>query len=286
MHRVRPRSPAPPPTVTSPARPFAAAVAAVLGSLLLGAAPANAGGLVWSLPAPGTFVRHEGTLSQTITDRQNQTRTVERLRQITVRALDAETATVDGRPVPARWLEVVSETGTPGERGLDTGPVGRVLYKVLVPEAAVTGRVQDDQGIPDAFLPVLRGWKQTGDGEPIEFGPALRAYPTLTLLKEYEPGELTEEGPDAADTPAGSFDGTLYRGKVTEETRRARVVNEGAFLVSDAVPFGVARWEVTVTQERKDLSEPREAFREVSKTVERLSVHEVGDNARGELPLP
>ena len=270
------------------ARPPAAALGGLLAAAaVLAAAPAaSAGSLVWTLPAPGAVVRHEGTLTQTVTDRQNQTSTIERLRQITVRSLETETADWKGNQVPARWLEIVSETGTAGERGLDTGPAGRVLYKVLVPEPAVVSGAADADGIPVAFLPVLRGWKQVGDGEPQEFGPALRAYPTLTLLKEYEPKELTEEGDDTADTPAGSFPGTLYRGKVVEESKRARVTNEATLMVSPDVPFGPARWEVTLTREVKDAGESRELFREVSKSVERLNVVEVGDDARGELPLP
>ncbi|NNJ26622.1 hypothetical protein [Alienimonas chondri] len=274
-------------------RPLAAACAA----LLLFAGPAavfpnamaptaQAGGLVWTLPEPGTMVRHEGTYTQTLTDRQNQVTTVERRRQITVRALEAETASVDGNDVPARWLEIVSEVGTPGERGLETGPAGRVLFKVLVPEDAVTGVVANENGIPEAFLPVIRGWKQVGDLEPVEFGSALRAYPSLTLLKDYEPTELTDEGQDSADTPGGRFDGTRYRGKVVEESERARVTNEGTFLISPDVPFGPVEWEVTLTREEKDLSEPRSAYRESSKTVVRMSVHEIADDARGELPLP
>ncbi len=272
--------------MTAPAaRPLAAACAAALAFAAV-TPVAGAGGLVWSLPAPGTMVRHEGTLTQTLTDRLNQTRIVERRRQITVRALDAETATVDGQPVPARWLEIVSEVGTRGERGLETGPAGRVLFKVLVPESGVAGVIADEKGIPEAFLPTLRGWKQVGDLEPVEFGPALRAYPSLTLLKEFEPAEVTNEGADAADTPAGRFEGIRYRGKVVEESERARVTVEGTFLISPDVAFGPAQWEITLTRESKDASKDRDAFRETSKTVERMSVHEVADDARGELPLP
>ncbi|MFH5805776.1 hypothetical protein [Alienimonas sp. DA493] len=263
---------------------FSAAACAAL--LLAAPAAATAGGLVWNLPEPGTLVRHEGSYTQTLTDPQNQVTTVQRRRQITLRALEAVTANVAGEEVPARWLEIVSETGSPGERGLETGPVGRVLYKVLVPESGVIGRPVDDAGIPQAFLPVIRGWKQVGDAEPTEVGPALRAYPTLTLLTEYEPAELTEEGAATVDAPAGQFDGTRYRGRAVEESERARVTNEGQFVISPDVPFGPAQWEVTLTRESKDLSEPRDAFRETSKTVVRMSVAEIGDDARGELPLP
>ena len=279
------------PPMPTAARPLAAAcAAALLLAAPAGLAPAaRAGGLVWNLPEPGTMVRHEGSYTQTLTDRQNQITTVERRRHVTVRALEAETATVDGEQIPARWLEIVSETGTSGERGLETGPAGRVLYKILVPERGVIGRPADDQGIPEAFLPVIRGWKQVGDGEPVEFGPAFRAFPTLTLLREFEPAELTGEGADSAVTPAappGGFDGTRYRGKTVEESERARVTTEGTFLISPDVPFGPAQWEITMTRESKDLSEPRDALRETSKTVARMSVHEIADDARGELPLP
>ena len=231
-------------------------------------------------------MRYEGELTQTLTDRQNQTVEVKRLRQLTVRSLESETAAYDGRQVPARWLEFVSETGTPGERGLDPGPAGRVIYKVLVPEAAVTGDLVDADGIPVAFLPVIRGWRQVGDLEPAELGPAFRAYPTLTLLTDFEPEDIRPTGEDSADTPAGRFDGTRYAAKAVEEDPTVRVTNEANLLVSGDVPFGPAAWEATLTREIKDSSAARDRFREAAKSVARMELVEVGDNARGELPLP
>ena len=169
---------------------FLAAAAAVVACAAASAAPAIAGGLVWNLPDPGKEARYEGAVTQTLTGRDNQQTEIARLRRVTVRSLEPATGTFRGEDVPARWLEFVTETGTPGERGLDPGPVGRVIYKILVPEAAVTGELEDDAGIPYAFLPVLKGWRQAGDGEPTELGPAFRAYPTVCLLTEFEPDEI------------------------------------------------------------------------------------------------
>ena len=250
------------------------------------AAPAVAGGLVWNLPDPGAEARYEGEITQTLTGRDNQVTEIARLRRVTVRSLDPATGDFNGEQVPARWLEFVSETGTPGERGLDPGPAGRVIYKVLVPEAAVTGELEDESGVPYAFLPVLRGWRQIGDGEPAEIGPAFRAYPTVCLLTEFEPDDILEQTAGSADVPAGRFEGTRYRAKLVEESRVARVTHEANWLVSESLPFGPAGWEATVTREVKDALGDRGTFREASKTVSKMELVETASNARGELPLP
>ena len=263
-----------------------AAAAAVLAAGSVGVPHAAAGGLVWNLPPEGSEVRYEGTLTQTLVGRDNQTTQIDRLRRVTVRSLEAATGTLDGRDVPGRWLEFVTETGTPGERGLDPGPAGRVIYKILVPEAAVTGEMRDADGIPYAFLPVMRGWRQIGDGEPAEIGPAFRAYPTVCLLTEFEPDEILEQAAGSADVPAGRFEGTRYRAKLVEESRTARVTHEASWLVSPDVPFGPAQWTATVTRETKDALADRSEFAAASTTVSEMELVETAADARGELPLP
>ena len=263
-----------------------AACLAPLCAVLCGAPAAHAGGLVWSLPEPGTEARYEGTFTQTLTDRNNQQTVVERRRNLTIRALDAETAEFRGERTPARWLEFVTVTGLSSEAGLDPGPAGRVLYKALVPESAVASDFADADGIPRAFLPVIRGWKQFGDEEAQPLGPALRVYPTLTLLTDYEPGEVQPAGEQTADTNVGSFDGTAYRSKAVEEAPRLRITNESEALVSPESPFGPVRWEATVVREIKDANQSREEYREVSRSVETMSLRGIDRGVRGELPLP
>ena len=280
-----PACPAPPPARSCSERPPRPRPPACSPPAALTPA-ARAGGLVWNLPAPGTEARYEGEITQTLTGRDNQTTEIARLRRVTVRSLEAETAEYRGEQVPARWLEFVAETGTPGERGLDPGPAGRVVYKILTPESAIAPDLTDERGVPRAFLPVLRGWRQVGDGEPAELGPAFRAYPAVCLLTEFEPDEILERTDDAADVPAGRFEGTRFRAKLVEESRTARVTHEANWLLSDAAPFGPAEWSATVVRETKDALADRDTFAESSRTVSKMELVEVADDARGELPLP
>jgi len=45
------------------------------------------------------------------------------------------------------------------------------------------------------------------------------------------------------------------------ESPKVRSTNEADYWVSTNVPFGLARWVVTVTTEEKDLAAPRSDFR-------------------------
>ena len=262
------------------------ALAAAAVVLTLGGVSARAGGLIWNVPAVGTEVRHEGSLTQVLTDDTGQQVTTERRREIFVRALEEVEAEYDGSRVPAVWVEIVTVTGVRTERGIDPGPAGRVLYKFLTPRAAVAADFKDRDGIPRAFLPVLRGWRQAGDGEPTELGPAFRAYPAACLLTEFEPDEIIKVGEEDVTVPAGTYPGTLYRGKQVNESPRVRTTNDTDVIVSPDMPFGPAKWTVTLVRERKDANQPRDTFREVARTTVSMEAQEIRNDARGELPLP
>src|SRR5690606_30746832 len=116
---------------------------------------AEAQGLLWQLPADGSEVVYGGTMTQVNTRSDGQESTMTWERQLVIRSVGQEQATVDDEQVPARWIEFELRTGQVSEQGVDTGLVGLRIFRVLVPEAAITGKLADDRDIPNAFLPIL-----------------------------------------------------------------------------------------------------------------------------------
>ena len=80
---------------------------------------------------------------------------------------------------------------------IDPGDAGERIYKVLVPEHAVIGDVADADGIPVAYLPIVRGYRRIGEQEvvPLE-SSSLQVYPMISLLLHYRTVEATGETED------------------------------------------------------------------------------------------
>ena len=90
-----------------------------LFGLNLGAAPrANAQGLIWKLPADGTWIRYEGTYQQ-IETRSNTggtDLTIQWIQHLTIKSVGALEAEFEGKTVPCRWLEFKVQTGRRAKR--------------------------------------------------------------------------------------------------------------------------------------------------------------------------
>ncbi len=78
----------------------------------------------------------------------------------------------NGKQVPCRWIEIKVLTGKPSESGVEPGPVGERIYKILVPEERVVGDVADGEKIPFSFLDIVKGFrKMAATMTPIPLGP-------------------------------------------------------------------------------------------------------------------
>ena len=265
-----------------------AAVGPVLSGASSGAgfAAASAQGLIWSLPADGTWVRHEGTYRQVDVNLRNEEREYTWRRHLTIRSVGSETLDYRDESVRCRVLEFEIETGTAGEGVLDPGAAGRMLYKVWVPETEITGQAVDRRGIPRSALPIAKGYVRTGEDEPVALrSDALRLYPTVTLLTDYDPSDLREEGGQPVDLPIGSVEATRYAAEQVLETPAARTTNRAVLFVSAAVPFGPAKWTVNLDRERKDASEERDRFRTASRITVEMEATATGTDAIAELDV-
>lgn len=266
------------------------AAATFLMLFLLEVAPAQAQGLIWKLPPDGSWARYEGTYSQTQfrPDSPEGDLKLQWLREITIRSVGSEAADINGQSVPCRWIEIKSITGTSSEVGIDPGPAGATIIKALVPESGIVGSEADGNKIPVSFLPVVKGFRRAGTGEPqpIE-SHVLQVYPSLSLLMHYKTSQAETEQPAPLDLPGfGTVNARKFTAKHEMESDTTRSINDAQLWRSDDVPFGLAQWMVTVTRESKSPKEDRSKFVRTSEVREEMSLREVGTNAESELVVP
>ena len=255
---------------------------------LSAALPAHAQGLVWSLPEDGDWVRYEGTYSQLVR-RPNSPQgdlQLEWRRYLTIKSVGEEMAEYNGEMQPCRWLEFKTETGKTTEGVLDAGPGGIRMYKVLVPESAIRGTVNEPVGdgreLFVSYLPVVKGYRRLGDepAQEMESG-VFQIYPLVSLMRHYR--NLAPEGDQlSVSVPAGDVQAQLYKGDLTMETTSRRSSNSCDLYRSDEIPFGVARWEATTTAETKGTIDLRSAFEEAVVLKESMQAVSTGTDAESD----
>ena len=258
---------------------------AIAALVLTAAGPASAQGLIWNLPEDGTEVVYGGTYTQVDTRPGGQEVEMTWDSRLSVRSVGTQNVQYRGETVPGRWLEFELATGKATEKGIDTGPVGTRLYKVLVAEPTVSGRPADERGVPNAFLPIVEGYAKVGDqpAKRLESN-AFEVYPTLSLLMNYKPNELTQQAEgQEVETPAGRFAATQYAAASTIESPSTRVENAATLLVSPDAPFGPVRWTAMSTRSTKDPNQPREEFVEASRVESQMEAKEVNRDAKSAL---
>jgi hypothetical protein len=263
-------------------RTWRVAVAVVV---LASAGPAAAQGLIWNLPEDGTEVVYGGTITQTDIRPGGAETELTWDNRLVVRSVGTQDVQYRGKTVPGRWIEFELATGKATEQGIDTGPVGARIYKVLVAESAVTGTAADERGIPRAFLPIIEGYLKMADQPPQKMAStAFEVFPTLSLLMVYKPNELTAEAEgQEAESPAGRFTATQYAAKATIESPSSRVENTATLIVSPDMAFGPVRWTATVVRSTKDPNQPRDAYIEASRVESQMEAKEINRNARSVL---
>ena len=248
---------------------------------------AAAQGLLFYLPEDKTGVEYEGTIELTSirTDIAEGKETITKAREMSIKSVGREDAEFEGVVQPCRWIEIKVVTGTAGETGIETGPVGARIYKVLVPEAKVIAEPTDANGIPNITLPIVRGFRRTGESQvqPMKTN-ALGIYPTVSQLINYPETEVVA----ASETPQTkvanmSFNAKHMRGVYVMESPDSRSTNNGNFWVTQEVPFGLARWEVVVTRESKESTADRDKFQEVENVKTTMSVKRILNSAESEL---
>lgn len=247
----------------------------------------HAQGLIWNLPPDGSWVRYEGTYSQLVR-RPNSTEgdlTLEWTRHLTIKSVGTSEETVDNEVVPCRWLEIKVVTAQPAAL-LEPGPGGNRIYKILVPERSILGRVNDDANIIVSFIPVIRGYRKIGVEEPqaIESG-VFQIYPLVSYLRHYREVQAESDTPQQTDIPMGIVPAIALRAAMTVESSETRSTNQAEMWRTDDVPFGLAKWTVRDLREEKHATQSRDLFRETMEVSIEMSAHESGTNAETELDV-
>ncbi len=245
------------------------------------AAPASAQMLIWNLPKEdGAWVRFEGAYKQTRA-RPNANAGDENLKwrsELTISSVGRET--VDGEE--CRWVEFKAITKPDGLEQ-KPGPGDVFVYKVLIPENRVIGKTVDAENIPVTYLPIVKGWRRVGQREPQSVTEkALAVYPTIALVTYYP--NLKAEG-DEEELQVGGMTvkARLWKGERVFENATGRSANAASLWLSDEVPFGLARFQVTLTQDKKELAASAEEFKRASLIEVDMAVVATGNDARSEL---
>lgn len=245
------------------------------------AAPASAQMLIWNLPKEdGVWVRFEGAYKQTRA-RPNANAGDENLEwrsELTISSVGRET--VDGDE--CRWVEFKAIT-KPNGLEQKPGPGDTFVYKVLIPENRVIGKTVDADTIPVTYLPIVKGWRKVGGRDPQPVNEkALAVYPTISLVTYYP--NLKPEG-EAEPLQVGGMavSARLWKGERSFENATSRSTNAASLWLCDEVPFGLARFQVTLTQDKKDLAASADEFKRASLIEVDMAIVATGNDARSEL---
>lgn len=249
---------------------------------------AVAQGLLWNLPADGTWVRYEGDYRHVkFRPASNQGDLVLQFRRnLEIRSVGSEMADFKGESVPCRWIEMEVVTGKLVDGEIQPGPGGRRIYKVLIPESVVDGKLVDESNLPVEFLPIVKGFEKMGDKdiEPIKT-PALQVYPVLSMIRHFEDMQKGAAAEPVATTWK-SVQGVPYTGNLVLESTTTRSTNKTNLWVSDEVPFGLAKWNVSLQREVKGSTDVRSDFKQSSEITVTMQVVETGADAQSKLATP
>ncbi len=260
---------------------------AVLGFLLLFPASVNAQGLLWYLPEDNTGVEYQGEITtETIRDDLPEgMEIIRKERQMTIKSVGQEDAEYNGTVQPCRWIEIKVITGEAGAAGIDPGPVGQRIYKVLVPESKIIDQPKDKSNVENIMIPIVKGFRRNGESavQPIKT-KGLAFYPTICQLVPFPDLEVvaSSETPQMKATNI-SVNARHVKGATSSERPESRTEAEADMWVSSEVPFGLARWESVVTQKKKESTAPRSAFVVTQKTKSEMSVSRILTSAESEL---
>jgi len=214
-------------------------------------------------------------------------------RELIVKSLKKAKGYHQGQEVDCRLLEISMQTGELSGGAIKPGPAAKRVYKVLVPESKIIGKPRDSEGIFVSMLPVatdktgktVMGLKKIGTGAEVPLtAPVLQVYPMLTLLQHYR--SLNAMPAQGAIEIAGKQITQYTRYKATRviESPSSRSTNEATLVVTDQVPTGLAKWDVTLTREEKNSAQSWDERKLVTKITTSLTARTISFNdAQSEL---
>lgn len=275
-------------------RPFRSLLVLVTTIATLGVTQlVQAQGLLWSLPEDQTWVKYTGKYKNKEEQPGNNAGPLqlEWLSELTIQSVGTEMAQFQGAEVPCRWIEFKVVTGLPSTGGVETGaaidpgPFGVRIYKVLVPESRITGKLRDEQDLPVMFIPIVKGIRKIGRDAPPEAikEKILAFYPVLGMFGNYL--DLAPEGAaENLDLPGyGPVMATSYKGTLRQKNAEISTENVGQIWLSPDVPFGWAKYQVKITRQRKSKFAPESDFAPSAEIEVEMAAVEKGTGAKSEI---
>lgn len=257
-------------------------------TLVLGSGSLQAQGLIWSLPEPGTWARYAGEYRQ-VTLRPTSSEgdlSLQWQSLLEIRCLERTTAEWKGTEVPCLWLELESQVGQQVDGQLETGPGSVRIYKILVPEQEVIGLGMFDLPFPRAYLPIVKGYRQVGMGDPEPLvTPVFQSFPVLSHILINETAQLGDTGSTqvSLENQSVQFETRQIECTTALENPSSRSTNNTTLWVSEDAPFGLVRWVVRTERETKTLVDPRDEFTKHADFSVEMSLVQTGDNATSKL---
>jgi hypothetical protein len=271
--------------------PVTLACAAFFAVVLNGVAEAQ--GLIVRLPKDGAWVRFEGTVKQVEfrPDAPEGDISMEWIEHLTIKSVGHEQALYRGKQVACRWIEIKVVTGKPSESGVEAGPVGERIYKILVPEERVMGAVEDGDKIPFSFLDFVKGFRKIGGTVtpiPLVRGSegGFQVYPLVGPLMHYDTIDAVGRDAEQVQVPGGAVRARKFRARRVIESPILRTTNEAEIwrCDGDTIPFGLAKWSTKTTIDKKESTAQRSsAFKPTTQVSVEMSAHEWGTGAKSEL---
>ena len=250
-------------------------------------------GVVCQLPPDGTWVRFEGTYTQTEIrpdSAEGKLDIAPWIEKVWIKSVGTEMAEYKGELTACRWIEIKIDRGREKDGNIDTGLTGSEIYKVLIPESVVISDNVDKNGVPVSFLPLVKGFRKVGKADPKPLTePALQLYPLGILVGYYRELKVVEEDVDPEVGIEAVKKATQLQGSVSIERSSSRTVQESTLWKSADMPFGVARWSAKITREVKDAQEPRDNFKPVSEVTIDMKAKKTGTEGpegKSELMVP
>jgi len=278
-----------------------------LCGLLVGGSstPVSAQGLLWKLPSDVNFsIEYYGTFTQKDISAGvagAAPKPIVWQREIIVKSLKQEQGYYNGQAVKCRWIEISVRTGELFEGDIDTGPAGKRVYKVLVPQSKVVNSTVDSDKIFVSMIPIARdkdgkimGVKKIGNSKAKRItSPVLQVYPILTLLQHYRSLKPVPavEAITIAKQQVSSDNYKKFTASRVIESRSSRSESTATLYFVDnpqLVPTRLAKWKVIVVHKSKDASQNRDsAFKPtIEFTVEMTARTVTRGNVTSDLPDP
>ena len=232
-------------------------VLACVGSSLGIRAGAGRQGLIVHLPKRRRLgaVRRDGEAVEFRPDAPEGDISMEWIQHLTIKSVGSESILFHRKQVPCRWIEIKVLTGKPSESGVEPGPVGERIYKILVPEERVIEEVADGGKIPCSYLDIVKGFRKMGGTvTPIPLGRNSeghsQVYPLAGPLMHYDAVEAAGRAAEELQVPGGTVRAKKFKRGASSKVRSCATTSDAEIWRCDPQKFRSTREVVDENHDR------------------------------------